>query len=247
MEHYINIGGVKLWSTITDPIDSNKPYMCLCGGGPGIGDSLILIDDLINSYFNVIRFEQRGCGRSSRDHNYSLGTVLDDLEEIRNFYGIKEWYILGHSWGAGISLFYALKYSKYCLGVMYISGMGIQNDIDWSEEFSMNASKLTEPEFELPEINYDVLNSGLRSYNEYIKQPLLWKQISDLKLPVLVIYGDKDIRPMWPAVQLSHLLPNCKLCIMNECGHFPWLIRPNEFREIIVDWYMAIISLKMKE
>ena len=57
MENYININTSKIWTSISDVVDLNKPYICLCGGGPGIGDSLGEVDGLINSEFNVIRFE----------------------------------------------------------------------------------------------------------------------------------------------------------------------------------------------
>ena len=193
MENYILIGTTKIWTTISDNVNYNKPYICLCGGGPGIGDSLVKIDDLIYKYFNVIRFEQRGCGRSTNDNNYSIETVLEDLDKIRKFYQINSWYLLGHSWGAGIALFYSLKYSEHCNGVIYISGMGIQNDSDWTDEFNNNIKSLNEPEIKLPDdfkINYDVLNTGLRSFRNYIKQPMLLKTISLLNIPVLILYGD---------------------------------------------------------
>lgn len=47
----------------------------------------------------------------------------------------------------------------------------MQNDSDWADEFKLNADKLGKPEFTLPDdlkINFDVLNSGLRSFNDYI-------------------------------------------------------------------------------
>lgn len=245
MEHYVVIGESSIWTFINDDIDDSKPYLCLCGGGPGIGDSLTAVNELLKSHFNIIRFEQRGCGRSTKDGNYALITVLSDLEEIRNFYKIKNWFIAGHSWGAGVALFYALNYKSYCNGVIYISGMGIQNDNDWAEEFNKNARALKEPEFVLPqgmEINYDVTNMGLCSYNDYIKQPALLRDISQLMLPVLIICGGKDIRPNWPAIQLANLLPNSQLEILANCNHFPWEQEPDTFKKITVNWLSKKIN-----
>ncbi|MFQ9697799.1 MAG: hypothetical protein ACLRY5_13295 [Zhenhengia sp.] len=58
MEYYIEIGSSKIWTNISDNANKDKPYICLCGGGPGIGDSLEEIDNLINSRFNVIRLSK---------------------------------------------------------------------------------------------------------------------------------------------------------------------------------------------
>lgn len=245
MENYVEIGTTILWTHISDTINKDKPYICLCGGGPGIGDSLSEIDDLLKFRFNIIRFEQRGCGRSTKDGNYLIETTIDDVDKIRKFYKIDSWYILGHSWGAGIALFYANKYKNRCKGVVYISGMGIQNDNDWSEEFNNNSKNLKEPEINLPEnfqINYDVTNAGLRSYNQYIKSPTLLKDISILNIPVLIICGKKDIRPIWPAIQLSNLLPDCTLKIFDECNHFPWKQNCELLKDTIFLWFNDLIK-----
>lgn len=243
MEHYVSIGSTKIWTTISNDINVNKPYICLCSGGPGIGDSLFEIDELINSKFNVIRFEQRGCGRSTQDNNYDINTVIDDVEHIRNYYNINSLYLLGHSWGAGIALFYGLKYKAHCNGIVYISGIGIQNDNDWAEEFEKNRQELLEPEIVVPEdfcINFDVTNAGLLSYNQFIKSPTLLRDISKLDIPSIVICGKMDIRPIWPAIQLSNLLPRCNLVILENCNHFPWLQEPQELKEVIFDWVESI-------
>ena len=243
VEHYVTRGESKLWTVTADQIDSLKPYLCLCGGGPGMGDSLLAVDKLLKSHFNIVRFEQRGCGRSTKDGNYTLSTVLDDVEAIRKYYEISNWFIAGHSWGAGVALFSALKYPKSCNGIIYICGMGIQNDDDWIEEFNKNAKALEEPEFTLPpelEINYDVTNMGLRSFKEYIKQPTLLRDLTQLKVPVLIICGDQDIRPNWPAIQLGNLLQNSQLAILLNSNHFPYEKEPEAFKAIIINWLAKV-------
>ncbi|MGI6561937.1 MAG: hypothetical protein ACOX3Q_05165 [Clostridia bacterium] len=45
----------------------------------------------------VIRFEQRGCGRSTIDYSCDVETCVSDLEYIRRFYGIDQWIVGGHS------------------------------------------------------------------------------------------------------------------------------------------------------
>lgn len=46
MEKYIKLNNSEIWTIIDDNIDIKNPFLCLCGGGPGIGDSLLPIDNL---------------------------------------------------------------------------------------------------------------------------------------------------------------------------------------------------------
>jgi proline iminopeptidase len=134
--------------------------------------------------------------------------------------------------------------------VLYISGIGIQNDNDWAEEFHNNTKKLTEPEFTLPpemKINFDVTNMGLRSYNDYIKQPTLLKDISKFEIPVLILSGRNDIRPIWPAIQLANLLPKSQVVIFEKGNHFLWEQEPEKFTETISKWKVESYDIYLKE
>jgi len=173
-----------------------------------------------------------------------MQTAIGDLDEIRRYYGVSQWFIGGHSWGAGLALAYALEFPDRCKGIIYISGIGMQNDHDWAEEFNANAKKLDGPEFILPDgvaMNYDVLNMGLRSFNEYVKRPTLYRDISNLRVPTIILYGADDIRPSWPAIQLSYLLPDCKLRVFEGTGHFIWLDKPEDFKKSIEEWLDEVV------
>ena len=70
MEHYITNDGAKIWTEISDT--SSTKYVILCNGGPGCCDYLLPISQMIEDDFTVIRFEQRGCGRSDKDGKYDI-------------------------------------------------------------------------------------------------------------------------------------------------------------------------------
>ena len=134
MEHFVTNGIANIWTHINKSQNIEKEYLCLCGGGPGVSDGLSAVDPLLNNHYNIIRFDYRGCGSSTADGNYDIETTLDDIEKIRQFYNIESWYTLGHSWGANIALFYALKYPQFCKGIIYLCGIGVQNNNDWITE-----------------------------------------------------------------------------------------------------------------
>jgi proline iminopeptidase len=53
--------GAELWTAVSG---TGPPVVCL-HGGPGLWDYLGSLAALLDDTFTVIRFEQRGCGRSS--------------------------------------------------------------------------------------------------------------------------------------------------------------------------------------
>ena len=57
-----------------------------------------------------LRFEPRGCGRSTWDGHYDLDTLLADAETIRAAYAVDRWIVAGHSAGVDVALAYALRY-----------------------------------------------------------------------------------------------------------------------------------------
>ena len=245
MEHYVPVGTARIWTVISDEnINCDKPVLLMCGGGPGVNDGLNEVSPLFEDMFNTIRFNHRGCGSSTADCNYNIDTVIGDIEAIRRYYNVNSLYILGHSWGANIALFYALKYPQYCKKVVYLCGIGIQNDADWNAECAKAAAASEGPErpprLDIDDtMNYEVLDAELDSFVKFIQRPMLLRDIAQFRLPVLVICGEKDIRPMWPALQLSNLLPDGQTVIFDNCGHYPWLTHDDLLRKTVTDWLIS--------
>ncbi len=126
-EQPINVNGVRLW-TISQ--GSGLPVI-LCNGGPGCPDYLAPVAELIDDIAQVIRFEERGCGRSDPTPPYTLETTLADLESIRRHYGHDCWIVAGHSWGADLALANALRHPERTLAFICLSGGRISDDREW--------------------------------------------------------------------------------------------------------------------
>jgi proline iminopeptidase len=52
-----------------------------------------------------------------------------------------------------------------------------------------------------------------------------------LRVPTLVLHGDGDPRPSWPACQLAELIPGSRFVLLDDVGHEPFWERPAPFRE----------------
>ncbi len=110
--------------------------MVLCHGGPGGYDYLSPIADTVSDVCQVVRYDQRGSGRSQPVGPYDVSTFIDDLEELRKHFNFECWIVGGHSWGAGLALAYAVRFPARTIAVLHIAGTGI--DPRWHDEYREN-------------------------------------------------------------------------------------------------------------
>lgn len=228
MEKYIPTDGIQLW---TDVRGSSDKTLLLCAGGPGCCDYLLPVSQMVEDGCRVIRFEQRGCGRSGRDGSYDLHIAIRDIEVIREYYGVRSWMVGGHSWGANLALAYAIRHPEWVDELLYIAGNGVQNDREWSAQYHAAREQYGET---VPEMAYDfngeVNQQGNRSWRAYIQAPSLYRDISRLKTRSLILCAGADIRPNWPSMQIHALMPNAELGMIEGAAHFIWLTHAEEMR-----------------
>ena len=135
-EEILQIRGVRLWTTI----QGIGPPMVLCHGGPGGYDYLAPIADTVSDLCQVVRYDQRGSGRSQQVGPYDVSTFVDDLEGLRRHFNFESWIVGGHSWGAGLALAYAVRFPTRTIAVLHIAGTGI--DPRWHDEYRENRLKV---------------------------------------------------------------------------------------------------------
>jgi proline iminopeptidase len=87
-----------------------KPVVFL-HGGPGGGCSEDHRRYFNPDKYNIILFDQRGCGRSTPHAELQENTTWDlveDIEKIRETLKIERWLVFGGSWGSTLALAYAV-------------------------------------------------------------------------------------------------------------------------------------------
>jgi proline iminopeptidase len=132
-----------------------------------------------------------------------------------------------------------LKHPENTIAFLYLSGNGAQNDRIWLEEYHKNLAEFGEKIPESPFLfNREVNRRCNQSWRKFIQHPKLWLDISQMDVPSLFLYGSKDIRPSWPAEQISNLLPNSKFVMIQGAGHYTWLSHyeetKNELRKFVL-------------
>lgn len=93
-------------------------------GGPGYWSKSFsdLAGHLLESHFEMIYVDQRGCGRSShQSQDYSLKRLTKDIEEVRKHVEINKFYLLAHSFGGILAVNYAKNFSEHILGILLMN------------------------------------------------------------------------------------------------------------------------------
>lgn len=124
--------GCGLW---VSEVGQGEPLI-MCHGGPGLWDMFGDLAEALAARLRVIRWDQRGCGRSERRGPYSVSGSIDDLDTVRRHAGLDRAAILGHSWGAQLALRYALEHPDRVSKLVYVSGTGL--GWDWYGQFEQN-------------------------------------------------------------------------------------------------------------
>lgn len=113
--------------------------LVLCHGGPGLWDMFDDVAELLGDLASVIRWDQRGCGRSEpSDGPWTTERAVADLDAVRAHFGLERMTLLGHSWGAQLALSYALAHPKRVAALVYVAGTGIDPVAAWRGPFEEN-------------------------------------------------------------------------------------------------------------
>ena len=104
-----------------DTGDGHRVYYERCGtpgakpalfvhGGPGAGCSPTHRQLFDPALYDLLLFDQRGCGRSTPHASLDKNTtwhLVADIERLREIAGVERWLVFGGSWGSTLALAYA--------------------------------------------------------------------------------------------------------------------------------------------
>ncbi len=118
-----------------------KPAVFL-HGGPGGGctaDHRRLFDP---ARYDVLLFDQRGCGRSEPHASLDANTtwhLVADIERLRESLGIARWLVLGGSWGSTLALAYAETHPER-VSELILRGVYTvtRAELDWYYQFGVS-------------------------------------------------------------------------------------------------------------
>lgn len=123
---YLEIKGIKLYYERFGKGNRHK-LIALHGGPGGTHDYILPIADLASDGFDVLFYDQFGCGKSDYPRNesdYSLEYAVEEVEGVRQaVFGQSKVNLFGNSWGGMLALAYALKYQDNLVTLTSSSGL----------------------------------------------------------------------------------------------------------------------------
>jgi proline iminopeptidase len=111
-----------------------KPAVFL-HGGPGAGCSPAHRRQFDPAAYDVLLFDQRGCGRSTPHASLEANTtwhLVEDIERLRAIAGVEKWLVFGGSWGSTLALAYAQAHPQR-VSALVLRGIFTfrQKEVDW--------------------------------------------------------------------------------------------------------------------
>lgn len=253
--------GCRLW---TEETGRGEPLI-MCHGGPGLWDMTGSLAAALAPGLRVVRWDQRGGGRSERRGPYSVARCAADLDAVRAQAAGQQAALFGHSWGATLALRYALDHPDRARALVYACGTGLGRAwrepfarassarlaphqarieelqaggedraaavLQWSAEFSDGRGREHAEEMATPwfGVNQDCYREIWAELERTWREAKLIEQCRGLEVPVLIIDGERDLRPRWSVDSLERALPDVRRVVLPDAGHIPWLERPAEF------------------
>ncbi len=118
-----------------------KPAVFLHGGPGGaiLPKHRCLFDP---AKYDVLLFDQRGCGRSTPHAELEANTtwhLVADIERLREMIGVETWLVFGGSWGSTLALAYAETHPER-VSALIVRGIYTltKGELDWYYQFGVS-------------------------------------------------------------------------------------------------------------
>jgi proline iminopeptidase len=140
-------GHTIYWERVGTP--GAKPAVML-HGGPGAGCNPDHRRQWDPARYDVLLFDQRGCGRSvpfACLENNTTWDLVADIERLREMCGHDKWQVFGGSWGSTLALAYSQTHPER-VSELILRGIFLcsQSELDWL--YNYGASELYPEEWE---------------------------------------------------------------------------------------------------
>ena len=112
-EGYMPFQGYQTYYRIIGEAKNNTAPLLLLHGGPGSSHNYFeMLDDLTNAGFQLVMYDQLGCGKSSAPDEPELWqaqTWIDELAALRDHLDLGHVHLLGQSFGGMLAIMYLLE------------------------------------------------------------------------------------------------------------------------------------------
>ena len=127
------------WERVGTPGATSAVFL---HGGPGGGCSAFHRRLFDPARYDVLLFDQRGCGRSTPHASLDANTtwhLVADIERLREMVGAERWVVFGGSWGSTLALAYSETHAAR-VSALIVRGIYTltRAELDWYYQFGVS-------------------------------------------------------------------------------------------------------------
>jgi pimeloyl-ACP methyl ester carboxylesterase len=185
----------------------------------------------------------------------SVKSLSEFLHEFILHKGLKEVILLGNSLGGHVGLLYTKNHPEYVKGLVLTGSSGLyennmgdgypkRGDYDYIKKKSEDV--FYDPKVATKEIVDEVYES-VNDRNKLVRTLALAKsairhnmskELPNMNTPTAIIWGAEDrVTPPNVAEGFNQLLPDSNLYWIKKCGHAPMMEHPDQFNQILKNWF----------
>lgn len=185
----------------------------------------------------------------------SVKSLSEFLHEFILHKGLKEVILLGNSLGGHVGLLYTKNHPEYVKGLVLTGSSGLyennmgdgypkRGDYDYIKKKSEDV--FYDPKVATKEIVDEVYES-VNDRNKLVRTLALAKsairhnmskELPKMNTPTAIIWGAEDrVTPPNVAEEFNQLLPDSNLYWIKKCGHAPMMEHPDQFNQILKNWF----------
>ena len=229
------------------------PVVVLVHGFAASSDTWAAVRPVLSKKFRVVALDLKGFGWSDRPAgDYSpeeqARTLLSVLDELK----IKEFSIVGHSWGSSVVLALSLmapeRVRRIALYDAWIYEEQLPTFFLWARQAALGEFLFwlfykEQPGLKIADAFYDqrfVTEALVEDVDQTLDRPgtvaaalaavrgqryeYVQQRYAQIDKPVLLMWGREDkVTPLWVGERLAAQLPQAELISYPRCGHFPMI------------------------
>lgn len=196
---------------------SGIPFVLLHGNSED-GNYFKFQIDYFSDNYKMIAVDTRGHGKSPRGNApFTMNQFVEDLSNLLKKRELSEVILLGFSDGANIAMKFAIKYPEKIKALILNGGnlntKGVKKTTQVFIELGYKITKMFSKKSEDAKRNMELLGLMVNEPNIKIEE------IHSIKIPTLVIAGEKDIIKESHTREIADNIPNAELTIIKG-NHF---------------------------
>jgi pimeloyl-ACP methyl ester carboxylesterase len=257
MEVFLEVDGLRV---NVERAGAGPALLLLHGWGGSARSFAPIMPDLIRS-FDACTFDFPGFGLSALPNDaWGMQDYVRFVRHLMARLGIERAHLLGHSHGGRVGIALAAQAPEAVDRLVLVDSAGIRpprtlalrtRGLVARTGRRLLAHPLAgEPGRRALVALYrrlgmtDYANAGpLRATFVRIVNEDLSGLLPSITVPTLVIWGGRDREtPLWMGEQMARAIPNARLCLLPQAGHFSYLDDPRTFEQHVLGFLQRDIS-----